>query len=352
MPFFSSKRVLGIDVGSFSIKIAEISSKGESFYLENYAFLESSFLYYNPFRSLKERSFSLSTKDTAQALKEMIAEAKFKSKVASFAIPDFTSFFTTFTLPPMSREELHSAVKFEARKYIPLPIREMALDWLPVGGLKEGGHEQVRILLSAVPKRIVEQYQEMAYLAGLDLKSVEVEVFSIVRALVDRESSQTLAIIDLGYKTTTCTIVDLGVPKISHSFSIGGEELTKALKTNLGLDVETAERLKSKYGILEKGEVIREVLLQVVDSIIIEIEKTLQHLYQLEQKSVDKVILIGGGANLPGLREYLASKLSKVVEVGDSFRKVKVPSKLEGVLRDLSIIFAPAIGTALGQLQN
>ncbi len=345
------RKILGIDIGTSAIRVVELSKGKETPKLENYGELKSKYLYGKPFRTFDKKSLSLSKEEVSLALSAIIQEAKIDTKIANFSLPDFSSFFTTFTLPAMNSEELKEAVKFEARQHVPLPISDMALDWMTVGGVKEGQEAgNVKILLVAIPKRVVEQYQDIARLVGLELRNLEAEVFSLNRALLFKDSQEAAALIDIGAQSTTCSIVDGGALKISHSFDVAGNDLTKGLIEELDLDPETAERLQNKYGLLEKGGVVRKVLIKKLDSIIMEIDKIFQHFHSTEGKIVKRLVLAGGLAMMPGLTSYLSEKLRKQVEIGSPFDGLAYPQILEGTLRESGPAFSIAVGVAKGSI--
>jgi len=348
MVLFGPQRILGIDIGTSAIKIVELSEGSEKIRLENYGEFQNRYLYNKPFREFKKQTLLLSTEDIAAVIVSILEEAKIKTKAANFSLPDFSSFFTNFTLPLMSSEELNQAINFEARRYVPLPVSEMALDWVT---LKDPGDEKkVKVLLVAIPKRVVAQYQEIASLAKLNLKNLEAETFSLVRSLLDKEKG-IFALIDIGAQSTTLSIVEDGALKISHSFNLAANLLTQKLSEELGIDFETAEKLKLKYGLLKEGGVVADVLHLVLDSAIIEIKRIIDFYQKNEGKIVEKVILAGGFAALRGFSEYLSAFLKKPVEIGNPFRQILYPPVLEGFLKELGPSFSIAVGVALGHFK-
>lgn len=352
-PFLGAKKNLGIDIGTAALRVVELSEGTERVKLENYGEIQSKFLYGKPFRSLEKGVLSLSTQDIAQALRAVLDTAKIRTRIANFALPDFSSFFTTFQLPPMTETELAQAVKFEARQHVPLPVSEMALDWVLTEGKPSPKREEsLKVLLVAVPNRIIDQYKEIARLAHLELRNLEAEVFALKRVLFGQEKEErAVALLDIGAASTTCSIVDKGVLKVSHSFDIAGDSFTKKLAETLELDLQTAERLKLKYGLLPQGQVIHKVLQPLADSVIMEVEKICRHFFQTEGKEVEGVVLAGGMANLKGMREYFREKMGKEVTIGYPFAKISYPPILEKTLRESGPSFAVAAGMALGGLQ-
>lgn len=348
-PFLSRRKILGIDIGTFAIRVVELSQSKEEIKLENYGELQSKFLYEKPFRSFEKNTLSLPIKDIANALRAILKEAKITTRIARFSLPDFSSFFTTFSLPPMSKKELPQAVRFEARHHVPLPISELALDWTIIEGeISSLKREALKILLVAIPQEVVNQYQKIAGFSKLELQNLEAEVFALKRVLLESEEKGVIALVDIGAQSTSCSIIEDGILKMSYSFDISGNDLTKGLVDSLKIEPQIAEKLKLKYGLSFGTQEVSRVLHPLLDLVIIEVEKIIRHFFQQEGKNVEKIILVGGTAKLKGIREYFTQKLEKKVEIGNPFAKISYPKILEKTLNQSAPSFAVALGTALG----
>ena len=356
----SSKSFLGIDIGTASIKIVELSKKGERKVLENYGEISTHEVGEMPFRtgfSPDRNSFSLSAREISQGVGAILSEAKIHSRLATFSIPDFSSFFTTIELPPMTREELPRAVHFEARQHIPLPLSEVVLDWSVISKETAGPQNApLKVILVAVPKEVINQYQEIGRLCSLELLALEAEVFGLLRSLI-KEDKKAIILVDIGAQSTTVSIVEDGVLKTSHSFDISGNDLSQSLSQSLQLDFWETEEIKKKHGLTAGAEVsfgqkpISQILLPRVNLMVAEIEQISQNFYQKEGKEIESIILAGGTALLPGLREYLASQLRKEVIIGDPFSEIVSPSILTPVLKEIGPSYAIAVGMALRGLE-
>jgi type IV pilus assembly protein PilM len=354
----ASKNCLGIDIGTSSIRIVEISSAGKKRKLENYGELCSKIFSEKPFKAIQQNSCVLSSKEIAKIILAVNKEAKIKTTKAVFSIPDFSSFFTWFDLPPMSEEELSSAVQYEARHHIPFPLSEVVLDWQIIKGkISKKNKENLKILLVSVPKKVINQYKEVAILAKLELLAMEAEVFGLARALIlsenfgaQFEKNQVVPIIDIGAQSTTVSIIDNGVLKISHSFDMAGNGLTERLAQGFNLDSQKAEGLKQKYGFIDNpefGKEIRKILLPLVDLILVEIQKVCRNFQQVEGKKVQKIIIAGGTAIVPGLKEYFSKYLNTPIEIADPFSTLSYPSILEDRLKKIGPLYAVAAGAAM-----
>lgn len=367
-----SRSCLGVDIGTSSIKIIELSHWRKRNKLENYGEIPLDVFSREILKNPAGGEFGLSDTKISRAILAILNEAKITAKRAVFTLPDYTSFFTWFELPPMKEEEVPNAVKYEARRHIPFPLSEVTLDWQVIEKKVSDKKEAVlKILLVSVPNEVINQYKRIASLVNLEVLGIEAEVFGLSRALIKRdrvypqEESPVVAIVDIGSQSTTVSIVEGGVLKRSHSFDIAGNEFTMLLTKSLNKDFKTAEELKQKYGLLEtppEGEgildekatpsSIRKVLLPLVDLVLTEIEKICQNFYQTERKNVQKIILAGGSAFIPGLRDYFSEHLGKPLELADPFADIFYPPILNETLKEMGPSYAIAVGAALRGLEQ
>jgi len=354
------KKFLGIDIGTASIKLVELSGRGERKKLENYGEIKAEIIYEKPFRTFEKSTLFLSNQEIARAIKAIKEEAKIKTRDSIFSIPDFSSFFTNFELPPMTKEELPQAVVYEARQHIPLPLGEVTLDWEVIEGkVSNQKKEKLKIILVAVPNEVINQYRKIAELTDLQLFSLEAEVFGLLRSLIPADEKRTLSIVDIGAQTTTCSIVDKRTLKESHSFDLSGDDLTERVAKSLSLDYQTAQKFKEKYGLEDiplpytyvgapsSEKSIKEILLPLVDIILKEVEKISRNFYQTERKEVQKFVLAGGAGLLPGLREYFEGYLKKETEIANPFANIFYSPILEQTLKQIGPSYAIAVGMAL-----
>ena len=339
---------MGVDIGTSAIKVVELSREGKGVKLENYGEISSQILLERPFRKVERNSILLSDQDIARAINAIFNKAKIHTREAFFSIPDFSSFFTFMELPPMAQEEINSAVQFEARRHIPLPLSEVTLDWIIINGNQKqaGGPPKLKILLVAVPHEVINQYQNIANLSQIRLASLEAEVFGLVRSLV-KDKKGIVGLVDMGAQSTTFSIVDQGLINATHSFDISGNELTKVLSNSLDIGYNEAEVLKKKHGIASPDKSVGGIISPLLDLLARDIEKISQHFYQVEGKKIERIIFAGGGALLPGLIQYLSGLFQRPVSIANPFEGIIYPKVLEENLKTMGPSYAVAIGVAL-----
>ena len=345
IPFFkkTSNECLGIDIGTNSIKVVEISKRGKEKKLESYGEIKVRDIY----SDLKKSIINAGSGEIASFLRTVLKESGVKSKSAVISIPDYSSFFTTFTLPAMDKDEISEAVKFEAPVHIPLPSSKVSLDWQIVNnkGKKDG---PIKILAVAVPNEIVDKYKEIASMINLELNSLEAEVFGLIRSSIKDDDLTVL--MDIGKESTTCSIIEEKILKISHSFDAGGKEMTESLIKKMDIDYRKAEELKIKDGILGDKN-IRECLLPIADRILGEVKDGCDNFLKSNGGKVRKMILSGGPALLPGLREYFIKESGMKVEIANPFSELITPDVLKKSLKEMGPFYAVSVGMALGKLK-
>ena len=341
-PFkITSKRFLGIDIGTHSIKIVELSQAGKRKKLENYGEMSAAALYEKTFRTFDKSTLSVSSVEVGKSIRAIIQEAKMKSNQAYFSIPDFSSFFTTLTLPQMTEEEIPRAIQYQARQHIPLPLSEVTLDWKIIG--------KGKVLLVAVPNEVIYQYQKIAQDSQLELMAMEAEVFSLVRALVGQDKNP-FVLLDIGARSTTINVIDEGALRISHSFDTAGVDFTEAFSKGMNMDSKEAEELKQREGLFSEDG--KKTILPLIDMLLEELKKITQEYFLKERRGIQKMIIAGGSARFPGLKEYFSESLGKRVEIADPFADLYCPPVLETTLKEMGPSYAIAVGAALAGLSQ
>jgi type IV pilus assembly protein PilM len=351
LKMFFPKKMVGIDIGTASIKVVEISRWGQGKTLENYGEIKSVSLYKEPFRTEGKGSYLLSNYFVARAIRAILDEARIKTRAVVFSIPDFSTFCTSFELPPMSQKEVPEAVHYNAPQYIPLPIAETTLDWKVIGGVPGEKNSPLKVFLVAIPNQTIQDYQKVAQQAGLELYAVEAETLGLARALA-KDRKNCICIVDIGVQSTTINVVDKKSLKKSFSFDFAGSQLTYALSSSLGLGHTEADELKNSEGLISTKEGISKTLYLLIDPLLAEVKRVLFDFYQQEGKEVDEIYLTGGTSALPGLREYFEEVLKKKVEIPNCFADMLYPPILGKKLIEMSPSFSVATGVALGGLET
>ncbi len=343
MLFKKEKSFLGVDIGSTSIKLVELKKKRNIPYLVTYGYGEKAIG-----DMIKSKPSEVAEK-AANLLKKIYQKSGAESFQAVTALPNFSVFSSVITLPVMSKKDLVDAIRWEAKKIIPISLEEVILDWKIIETFKANNKKNYRLLLTAASRRLVERYVDIFRRANLQLLSLETESFALSRSLLSKDEALTM-IIDSSALTTDVVIFENGIPTLNRSIDVGGITITKSIANCLKIDFERAEQFKRDIGMSGSSKVphiIQDVLRPVLD----EIHYSL-NLYQNQTgKLVEKIILSGGSAYLPNFPEFLSKNLETKVFIGNPWARVAYPKELEPALKEIAPRFSVAIGLALRELE-
>ncbi|HOK35464.1 MAG TPA: type IV pilus assembly protein PilM [Candidatus Pacearchaeota archaeon] len=354
MLFRKSPSILGIDIGTASVKIVELQKDGKVIKLKNYGEYQSP-VFKNELISTENNFLNFSEDRIVNIIKKIIQEAKIETREANFSLPVFSSFFTVIDLPSMEPEEIPEAVRFQANQYIPVPVSEVVLDWTIIEGKELSQNDKIKILLVAVPKEIIEKYANIGKDLGLVVKFLEMENFAQVRALVGQDKSPVL-LVDIGGKVTSINIVDEGFIRLCSSVEVSSFSFIRSLSERLSISFERAEALQKEKGLKkEVGGIAASALTPVVDKIIFGIERAMNtYVSHNPKREIQKIILSGGTAKMPGLTDYISSKLKKETIIGNPFLSgnIDFPPVLKSVIEEIGPSFSTAVGLALREFEE
>jgi type IV pilus assembly protein PilM len=334
------KKYLGVDIGASSIKMVELKKKDERYRLENY-----SVVYLGKFAKMKPQEDSELLEKRANLIKKAIEKAGINSKKAGFAVSVYSSFSTLVNFPEeMPKEEIAESVKYEAKKYVPVSISDVALDWSIIPPLKKGNPQQV--LLIAVPKDVINNYQQIAKISGLKINSIEEESFPLVRSLVGNDKTP-LVLVDWGARSVGVTIIDRGYIRGIHNLEKGGFAITRSISRKAQLDLEQAEKKKLSLSGDRRNNSVEGIIEDQLKNIFYEIKKIVDSYQNENNKEVEKCILSGGSAQLYGLADQLSNELKIDVSTGDPFARVDYPVELKSAIKKIGPSLAVAAGLAM-----
>ncbi len=346
-----SSSYLGVDIGTTSIKVVEVRQGKQLPEIVNYGLLESSGYLARANQVLQTSTLKIFEKEAVELLKIIVAQMKPQGTQAIASIPTFSAFMTVLDFPQMSAGDLPKAVAFQARQYVPLPLFEVAIDWIKVGEFTdEKGFLHQRILLISVPQEQIKKYQRMFKLAGLDLKALEIESLSVARIFGGTDPTPTV-VVDIGSRSTNIVFMEKGQLKFSSQSDFAGASLTQALAASLGISPLRAEELKKERGISGTGPnyELSTIMLPFLDAIVNEVKKA-QYKYVSqfpETPKIERVILAGGGANLLGIEKYFERDMGILTVKGAPFGRFEYQPAIEPFVQELNPTMSVALGLAL-----
>ena len=359
--------VIGIDIGSSSIKIVQLRASRGVAVLETYGEISL-----GPYaKQAIGKMVKLSPEQTAEAIIDLMREANVTARSGGVSIPFSSSLVSVLTLPDVDKDALKRIVPIEARKYIPVQISEVTIDWfvIPREEGEQSAFDQVQkevakgpktqeVLLVAIQNATLRGYQTLTSTAGVNVGFYEIEIFSVIRSVVDHGVAPIL-VVDIGAATTKIYIVERGVVRLTHLTTIGGQHMTEVLARSMGWEFEKAERIKRERGLVNsaaystvENEQIKAALLSTLSRIFSEVNRVLLSYGQRYNKNVARIILTGGGASLPGLSGVAKTSLNVEAQIANPFAHTEAPAFLDTVLRDIGPGFAVSIGLALRKLRR
>lgn len=388
MDLFGKKKedFLGVDIGTSSIKIVQLTKEGNKAKLVTYGMIDVD-------TDIIRNKTPETIKLIAQALEKIIERSRVSTKICSTALPTFSVFNSVISLPQMTKSDLASAVKWEAKKFIPFPIEDMILDWkiinsnnslvknkidsnsdkktglsklfskykdqeenleLDENNKKESNFIKTdsrfnRILLTAAPKNLVNMYVQIFKELNLNLFSLEVESFAMTRSLISDENACSM-IVDIGSVTTDVCVTENGLPILNRSIEVGGNIMTESIAKSLNISFDRAEQFKQDFGLTTSSEGVNNVP-KAIEETLSPMVNEIKYVFDLYKKQgngkIDSVILSGGSAYLPSLVDYLSKVLDTNVYIGDAWHKIMYPKELKPVLDEIGPRFSVAVGLAL-----
>jgi type IV pilus assembly protein PilM len=357
-----SGSVIGIDIGSSAIKVVQLRKQGARAVLETYGELAL-----GPYtKSEVGQATNLPPDKIIEALKDILKESNTTTKGAAISIAAGASLLLFIKMPNVGERELQTMIPIEARKYIPVPISEVSLDWWVIpkeevsvsdfesqDASKAPEEKGVEVLLVVIHNETIARVKEIGTGAGIDLSFFEIEVFSSMRAVVE-QSLDSVMIFDMGAGSTKLYVIERGILRSAHTINRGSQEITLALSRSLGLSVADAERYKRTTGLSAdmKDKNANDIITLTLDYIFSETNRVIFNYQKKYGKNVSRVILVGGGSLLKGFLELARNRFETEVILGDPFNKVIAPAFLEQTLRGAGPEFAVAIGLALRELQE
>lgn len=352
-----SKSVLGIDVGSSSVKVVQLRKQGGVAMLETYGELAL-----GPYADMEiGQATKLSPQTVAQGLNDLIREANVTASDCGISIPFSRSLVTLVELPRRENpQEQRTVIELEARKYIPVPIGEVQLDWFIVPDAfskePEAKRSTVRVLLVAVHNDELSFLQKIVELSKLSATFYEIEIFSTIRSVVE-EPVKPIMVLDIGAASTKLYIVERGVIALSHTIPEGGQHVTRTIASTAHIPLAKAEALKKQFGFApdanaSEGTYAKQAIELVFSRIFEEARRVVTRFESTTHRVVSAVVLTGGGGVTPALQEYARTIFSIDVQVADPFGKVEAPAFMRPVLDEIGPEFSVAVGLALRKLEE
>ena len=378
-----TESVVGIDIGASSIKVVQLKKKAGKAVLETYGELSLGPYVENiatpadggvsteggaSTRGEVGELANLSNDKLAQAIADVLKESEITTRDAAMSIPASASLIFTVEIPSqVTEKDLATIVPTEARKYIPVPINEVSLDWWAIPKkeesessaaesaeteVKEAVMSKTEVLVAAIHNDTMKKYKEVSEQAHLEADTFEIEVWSNIRSTFGYEISAVL-LVDFGASKTKLAIVDRGIIRSFHIINRGSVDISNGISKSMNVPFARAEELKREVGLAgtDDKKDVSEIALLSVGYIFSEANSVVLNYEKKENKAISKVILSGGGSLLKGFITAAGENFQCEVILADPFDKTEAPVFLSNILKSVGPEFSVATGLALRKLK-
>lgn len=367
--FWSRKQPLvGIDIGTHTIKLVQLKRAGSGYQLLNFGVM--------PQAPGSIADGVIRQPDmVVEAIRNLVRMEGIRTTEVVTAVSGQSVIVKKIRMPQMSRREIAENLQWEAEQHIPFEISDVNIDFheMPSAGsarrsgllgsvfgssaVATGGDDQVDVLLVAARKSKVEDYTGLLLEAGLTPVIVDADVFAVENSYeVNYEvDDRVVALIDIGASTMNVNILQGSSTLFQRDIPIGGNRYTTALEQEFRIGYEQAERLKMGVGFTSEitPERVLRVMMRVSEAICEEIQRSLEFFHSsIAEDDIRSMIISGGCARIKGLDQFLSHRLEVPVEIADPFRKVRCNEKHfdPDYLHDMAPVAAVGVGLALREM--
>ncbi len=339
--FYKDKPIIGLDVSSTGIKIMAIDTK--KWLVIGYGSLDL-----DPAK-MKE-SLEGTSNFLAENIKDLLKNSivgELPSNSVAIAIPTARSYSRTFNLPISVEKSLKDAVTLEADQYIPIPTSTLYLDYEII----ERGAKEITVLMSAIPRVIVDKCTKAAEEAGLEVVFIEPSIISVSRLLTKTEEGNLpTVIVDIGPENTDIAVVDNSRIRVTSGISVGGNTLTLDIARKLGITVENAHQLKVFNGLSAspRQEKIKKATEETLKKLLTETRKVIRYYNERisDDRKLEQLLVVGSGSNMPGIGEFFTDSLVMPARVASPWQKLDF-GKLPEPARQLKPRYITVAGLAI-----
>ncbi|MEA2206661.1 MAG: type pilus assembly protein PilM [Blastocatellia bacterium] len=342
----SKKNMVGLDIGSSSVKAVELQGKNGSFQLMNLGYENL-----QPDSIVDGQIMELN--NVSNVIASIFTEHKITTTRVAAGVSGHSVIVKNIVLPQMSEDELQESFSWHAEEHIPFDISDVNLDYQITGKSSDALH----VLLAACKRDKIANVKQAIQLAGKQPAVIDVDAFALQNCYelnYQPQPGQIVALLNVGASTTNINILNGARSVFTRDASVGGNQYTGLLQKELGLTFEQAEAVKRGQMLPEgvEARAIEPILETVSDILALEVQKTMDFYRATAEEgesAVQKFLISGGGSKLSGLMEYLANRFEIPVEVFDPFREIRVDARSfdPDYMRDVVPEMAIAVGLAL-----
>ena len=340
------KNLVGLDIGSSSVKAVELGKKGAALQLLNLGFenLQTDTIVDGQIMELN---------NVSNVIAQIFSEHQIRTTRVAAGVSGHSVIVKNIVLPQMSEEELQESFSWHAEEHIPFDIADVNLDY----ELTSHSQDALHVLMAACKSDKIANVKQAIQLAGKQPVIIDVDAFALQNCYEVNyrpRAGEIVALLNVGAATMNINILNGTRSVFARDASVGGSQYTSLLQKELGLSFEQAEGVKRGMALPEGVEPrpIQPIIETVSEVLALEVKKTVDFYRTTAHESdvaIQKILLAGGGSKLPGLADFLAKKFEIPVEVFDPFRLIDVDARKfdPDYMREIVPEMAVAVGLAL-----
>jgi type IV pilus assembly protein PilM len=342
-------QALGLDIGTSAIKVVQLRREKNQIVLDTYGEISM-----GPYSGMKVgQAVRLGEEKTIEAIKDLFKEAKVTARDTVVAIDPAAAYVSLVKVPKVADDELRTMMPLEARKYIPIPLTEVQMDWWhipPTVKLGDDSHT-LSVVLAAVNNTTLTMYDRIT--KKLELTNVEYEIhgYSLIRSSPPHTHKMILYV-DIGAQSTTVSLVFQNIVLDMHVISKGSQDSTVQLSKALSVPIDTAEETKRAFGYHgdNANPYVKDIMELSSYPLFGEVAR-LSLMYERKyNQTIEGVIVTGGGARVPGVMSSYSKTIHTAGRIVTPFEQVKVPEFLAEMIERVGPSYAIALGCALKKL--
>lgn len=346
--FLSKKKdLVGIDIGSSSVKLVQLKEQKGVFHLQNVGILPL------PAEAIVDNSL-MDSSSIVEAVKNLFKSLNIKAKEAVCSISGNSVIIRKISLPVMPAEELEDQIQWEAEQYIPFDINDVNIDF-QILTADELDPSKMNVLLVASKKDIINDYLAVFNEAGIKLMVVDVDSFAVQNAFelnYDFDFEEVSALVNIGASIMNLNIVKGGISLFTRDVQIGGNLYNEEIQKQFGMNNEDAERTKISGDSPDNAR-LKDIISRINDTLSLEMRRSLDFYNSTAgEGKISKVYLSGGGAKTTMLLDSVSQKLDLPVEILNPFLKIRYNEKEfdPEYLQEIGPLVTVAIGLATRRL--
>lgn len=340
------KNLVGLDIGSSSVKAVELARKGATLQLLNLGFenLQTDTIVDGQIMELN---------NVSNVIAQIFSEHQIRTTRVAAGVSGHSVIVKNIVLPQMSQEELQESFSWHAEEHIPFDIADVNLDY----ELTSRSDDALHVLMAACKSDKIANVKQAIQLAGKQPVIIDVDAFALQNCYevnYHPRPGEIVALLNIGAATMNINILNGTRSIFARDASAGGSQYTSLLQKELGLSFEQAEGVKRGMALPDNVEArpIQPIIETVSETLALEVKKTFDFYRATVQEgeaTIQKILLAGGGSKLPGLADFLARKFEIPVEVFDPFKQIEVDGKKfdPDYMREIVPEMAVAVGLAL-----